>query len=82
MGFLAILVGLGVVVLVITGFIMYWLFMAMLIVLGVVFVFWAVVFAMIFGNPIIGGLCSVVATALTFWAVNAYGNKKKTRTNA
>lgn len=76
-GIIALLIGLGIVVLVIVGFIAYWLIMLTLIALGVLFVFWAVVFAYVFKDPYIGSLCSVFATLLTLWAFGLFSDKKK-----
>lgn len=55
----------------------YWVVMAMLIALGVVFVFWAVLFSFIFKDPYVGVLCSVFATGFTIWAIVTYSDKKK-----
>lgn len=82
MGFIALLIGLAVVGLIILGFIAYWVVMAMLIALGVVFVFWAVVFAFIFKDPYVTALCSVFATGLTFWALGTYCDRKKSSGNS
>ena len=82
MGFIALLTGLAVVGLVILGFIAYWVVMAMLIALSVVFIFWAVVFAFIFKDPYIGSLCSIFATGLTFWALGTFNDKNKASGNS
>ena len=70
---IALLVGLAV----IAGIIAYWIIMATLIVIGIIFAFWAVLFAILFGDPYIAGMCSVVATGLTFWLYSRYSNRKE-----
>lgn len=67
MGFLTPLIGLGIVVLVILGFMAYWLIMLSLIALGVLFIFLAVVFAYVSKDPYTGALCSLFASGLTIW---------------
>lgn len=76
MGILALLIGLGIGVLAIVVFITYWVVMAMLLILGIVFVFWAVLFTILFGDPYVGSLCSVVATGMTFWLYSIRGDGK------
>jgi hypothetical protein len=73
---IALLVGLAV----IAGIVAYWIVMATIIVIGLVLVSWAVLFAMIFGDPYVGGICSVFATGLTFWFYNKYSDTKKPNT--
>jgi hypothetical protein len=75
MGIFALLVGLAIVGLVILGFIAYWLVMITLFVIAAVFIFWAVIFGLIFGDPYVGSLCSVFATGVTFWLFNSRGDK-------
>ena len=82
MAFLAILAALAVAGIVIACFILYWMIMIMLIVLGIAFLFWAYLFAYIFDGNLIFLPCAVVATGLTFWAINVYSeksDKKKAR---
>lgn len=68
MGFiLALLLGLAVIGLVIAGFIAYWIVMIMLFVLAAVFIFWALLFGYVIGDPYAGSLCSLFATGITFW---------------
>lgn len=73
---IALLVGIAI----IAGIIAYWIVMATLIVIGLVLAFWAVVFAIIFGDPYVGGLCSVVATGLTIMLYGIYSERKKPNT--
>lgn len=61
----------------IMALIAYWFIMITLIAIGFVLAFWAVIFATIFGDPYVGGVCSVFATGLTFWLYNKYDDKKK-----
>lgn len=65
---------------VIAGIVAYWIIMATLFVIGIVLVFWAFVFAYLTGDPYVGGVCSVVATGLTFLLYGEYGDKKKPKT--
>lgn len=77
MGFLlALLIGLAIIGLIIAGFIAYWLVMITLFIIGAIFVFWAVLFALLFGDPYVGGLCSVFATGITFWLIGFREDKK------
>lgn len=78
MGMFALLIGIAIVGLAIFGFIAYWVVMATLLILGMVFVFWAVLFAFAFGDPYLGSLCSVVATGITFWLYSIRGDSKGT----
>lgn len=75
MGIIALLVGLAIVGLIIAGFIAYWIVMISLFIAGAVFVFWAVIFALLFGDPYVGALCSIFATGITFWLFNMSGDK-------
>ena len=72
MGIVALLIGIAV----IAGLILYGVVLVMLFILGIVFAFWAFLFAYLFGDPYLGGLCSIFATCLTFWFYNEYNNKK------
>jgi hypothetical protein len=45
--------------------------------IGVLFVFWTFVFAVVFKDPYIGSICSVFATPLTLWVLSALGSEKK-----
>lgn len=68
MGFIiGLLVSLAIVGLVIAGFITYWIVMIMFFILVAIFLFWAAVFALIFGDPYVGSLCAVFATGITLW---------------
>jgi hypothetical protein len=69
---IALLVGIAI----IAGIVAYWIVMATLIVIGLVLAFWAVVFAIIFGDPYVGGICSVVATGFTIWLYSLHAEKK------
>ena len=73
---LALLVGLAV----IAGIVAYWIVMATLIVIGIIFAIWAVIFAAIFGDPYVGGVCSVFATGLTIVLYGIYSDRKKPNT--
>jgi len=74
MAIIALLIG----VVLIFGFIAYWVVMITLFMIGIVFVFWAVVFAMLFGgDPYAGALCSVFATGITFWLFSLHSEKNK-----
>ncbi|MGZ8258125.1 MAG: hypothetical protein ACXWTR_03005 [Methylotenera sp.] len=73
---IALLVGIAI----IAGIIAYWIVMLMLIILGIVFAFWAFLFAYLSGDPYIGGVCSVFATGLTFWLYITYSDRKKPTT--
>jgi hypothetical protein len=75
MGTLAILLGLLIVGVVIIGFITYVVVMATLIMIGAIFFFWAFLFGYFFDGNIIFLPCAVVATGLTFWAINAHSEK-------
>ena len=66
----ALLIGMAV----IAAFIAYWVVMATLIVIGMVFVFWAFVFAGVFGDPYVGSLCSIIATVITLLVYNEYSH--------
>jgi hypothetical protein len=74
-GIFALLVSLAIVGLVIVGFITYWLVMITLFVIAAVFIFWAVIFGLLFGDPYVGSLCSVFATGVTFWLFNSRVDK-------
>lgn len=77
MGFiLALLLGLAVIGLVIAGFIVYWMVMIMFFILVAIFLFWAMVFALIFGDPYVGALCAVFATGLSFWLFSLRGERQ------
>lgn len=41
--------------------------MIMFFILVAIFLFWAAVFALIFGDPYVGSLCAVFATGITLW---------------
>lgn len=69
---IALLVGIAI----IAGILTYWIIMATLFVIGIIFAFWAVLFAMVFGDPYVGGLCSVFATGFTIWLYGIYSDKK------
>ena len=69
---IALLVGIAI----IAGILAYWVLMATLFVIGIVFAFWAVLFAMIFGDPYVGGVCSVFATGFTIWLYSLNSEKK------
>jgi|WetSurMetagenome_2_1015567.scaffolds.fasta_scaffold515519_3 hypothetical protein len=78
MAFLAIIAGLVIAVLAISVFIAYWLIMAMLVAIGVVFVLWVLMFTSIFNaDPGVAYLCAFVATGLTIWAIGALNQKQK-----
>lgn len=66
----ALLIGMAV----IAAFIAYWVVMATLIVIGMVFVFWAFVFPGVFGDQYIGSLCSIIATVITLLVYNEYSH--------
>jgi uncharacterized metal-binding protein len=72
MGLIALLVGIAVII----GFLAYWLIMATLFVIGVIFIFWAFLIAMISGDPYVGGVGGVFATVLTLWLWSVYNEKK------
>lgn len=74
---MAFIIALFVGIAIIAGIVAYWVIMATLIVIGLVLAFWAVLFAIIFGDPYIAGMCSVVATGLTFWLYSRYSNRKE-----
>jgi hypothetical protein len=75
---MALILGLTVVVLIIAGFIAYWLFMMMLGLLFVVAVFWYFVFMSIFpDNPMIILPSAIVATGLCIWAAMAWDTSRK-----
>lgn len=77
MGFIiGLLVSLAIVGLVIAGFIAYWIVMIMFFILVAIFLFWATVFALIFGDPYVGSLCSVFATGITLWLFSLRGEKQ------
>jgi hypothetical protein len=76
MAFFAILFGLLIVGVVITGFILYWIVMIALIMLGAIFFFWAYLFAYMFDGNLVFIPCAIIATGLTFWAFNAYSERK------
>lgn len=73
---MALIISLLVGIAIIAGIIAYWVMMATLFVIGLVLAFWAVVFAMIFGDPYVGGVCSVFATGLTIMLYGIYSDKK------
>ena len=75
MGFFALLIGLAIVGLAIFFFILYWMMMAALIGIGVLFLFWVYLFTYFFTDPYIALPCAVIATGLSIWAFVAYTNK-------
>lgn len=65
---------------VIAGIIAYWIILATLFLIGIVFVFWVFVFAYLSGDPYVGGICAVFATVLTLWLYDLYSYRKKPNT--
>ena len=75
---MALILGLIVAVLLVAGFIAYWLIMISLFVLCAVFLFWYFVFISLFHDNIMLILpCTVIATGLCIWAGIAWDEKKK-----
>jgi hypothetical protein len=70
--FVAIIIGF----IAILALIAYWAVMLMLFIIWVVFLFWAAIFTYIFGDPYSGSLCSVFATAITFWLYGMHSDNK------
>lgn len=72
---MTIIVALLLAIALIAGIVAYWIIMATLFVIGIIFAFWVFVFAYITGDPYVAGVCAVLATGLTLWL---YGlNSKK-----
>jgi len=65
---------------VIAGIVAYWIIMATLFVIGIIFAFWVLVFAYLIGDPYVAGICAVFATGLTFLLYGEYSDKKKPKT--
>jgi hypothetical protein len=72
---MGIVIGLAVLCLVVAGLLAYWLVMITLFVIGLVFLFWAVLFMVVFGDPYVGALCSVFATAISMWLFSLRAEK-------
>ena len=65
--------------LVIACFIAYWVLMAMLIVLGLVFAFWTILFVWIFSDIYVAELCALFATGITIFFWGHFDRKKAKR---
>lgn len=74
---MTIIIALLLAIAVIAGIVAYWIIMATLFVIGIIFAFWVLVFAYLIGDPYVAGVCAVFATGLTLWL---YGDKKKAKT--
>lgn len=72
---MTIIIGLLLAIAVVVEIVIYWIIMATLFLIGIVFVFWAILSAFIFGDPYVGGVCSILATGLTFWFYHYCKNK-------
>jgi len=75
---MALILGLIVAVIVVAGFIAYWIFMVALFVIGAVLLFWYFVFMSLFPDNIMIILPGTIfATGLCFWAAIALDSARK-----